>query len=81
MVLTATSEVSHGAVIEEPGAKISEQGAKFEKVERASVLVIELTVYASSAPAGEELHALVLLLPEATISHGEARPGRPRVHA
>ena len=39
---------------------------KFENEERASVVVAEPTVIALAARAGDELHALVLLLPAAT---------------
>ena len=49
-----------------PGAKISRQVPKFENDDRASVVVVEPTVIAFAARAGDELHALVLLLPAAT---------------
>ncbi len=50
----------------EPGAKRSRHVPKFENDERASVVVVEPTVIAFAARAGDELQALVLLLPAAT---------------
>ena len=50
----------------EPGAKISTHVTKFEKNERASVLVVAPTVIALATRAGEKLQALKLSLPAAT---------------
>ena len=52
--------------IPEPGAKISRHVPKFENDERESVVVVEPVVIAFAARAGDELQALVLLLPAAT---------------
>ncbi len=49
----------------EPGAKRSTQVPKFENEERASVLVVEPTVFAAATRAGEPLQALALSLPAA----------------
>jgi hypothetical protein len=53
MVLVAVLLVCHAEVIDEPGAKMSRQEPKLEKLERASVLVVEPTVIAEGARAGE----------------------------
>lgn len=53
MVLVAVSELDHAAWMEEPGALMSMHGPWFEKDERASDCVVEPTVMASGAPAGE----------------------------
>jgi len=66
MVLVAVSLVYHAEVMLDPGAKISRHVPKFEKDERASVFVVEPTVMAAAARAGEELHASALSLPAAT---------------
>src|SRR5687767_9030823 len=66
MVRVAEVEPIQADKIPEPGAKMSKQLPKFENDERASVDVVEPTVIAFAARAGEELHALVLLLPAAT---------------
>src|SRR5678815_3502432 len=50
----------------EPGAKRSKHVPKFENDERASLVVVEPTVMALAARAGEELQAFALLLPAAT---------------
>ena len=60
------SDVKYDDRIPEPGAKISKHVPKFENDERASLVVVEPTVMAFAARAGEELHALALLLPAAT---------------
>ncbi len=62
----AVFEVNHADRIPEPGAKRSKHVPKFENEERASVVVVDPTVMAFAARAGDELHALVLLLPAAT---------------
>jgi hypothetical protein len=65
MVLVAESLVFQVEVMLEPGAKMSTQVPKFENEERASVMVVEPTVSAAATRAGDELHALALLLPAA----------------
>src|SRR5687768_5555973 len=65
-VAVAVFDVYHADRIPEPGAKISRHVPKFEKDERASLVVVEPTVMALAARAGDELHALALLLPAAT---------------
>ena len=57
IVLVAVSLVLHDDVILLPGAKISTQVPKFENDERASVIVVEPTVIALAARAGELLQA------------------------
>ena len=59
-------DVAHADRIPEPGAKISKHVPKFENEERASVVVVEPTVIALAARAGEKLQAFALLLPAAT---------------
>ena len=66
IVFTAISLVIQADVMPEPGAKMSTQVPKFENDERASVVVVDPTVIALGARAGEKLHALALLLPAAT---------------
>jgi len=51
--LVARSEFTHAAVILEPGAWMSTQDPWFENPLLASVLVVEPTVRASGADAGE----------------------------
>ena len=53
-------EVDHADRIPEPGAKISKHVPKFENEERASVVVVEPTVIAFAARAGDELQALAI---------------------
>ena len=53
MVLVAVVLVYQAEVIDEPGAKMSRQVPKLENDERASVLVVEPTVIADGARAGE----------------------------
>ncbi len=65
IVLVAVSLVFHVDVMLEPGAKRSTQVPKFENDDRASVVVVDPTVSAVATRAGEELHALALLLPAA----------------
>ena len=65
-VAVAVLELNQAERMPEPGAKISRHVPKFEKDERASVLVVEPVVIAFAARAGEELHAFALLLPAAT---------------
>src|SRR5882724_7063685 len=65
-VAVAVLDENQDERIPEPGAKRSTQVPKFENDERASVLVVEPTVMAFAARAGEELHAFALLLPAAT---------------
>ena len=57
IVLVAVSLVLHADVMLLPGAKMSTQVPKFENEERASVVVVEPTVIALAARAGETLHA------------------------
>jgi hypothetical protein len=57
IVLVAVSLVRHAEVMLLPGAKMSTQVPKFENDERASVVVVEPTVIAAGARAGETLHA------------------------
>jgi len=56
-----------------PGAKVSTQVPKLEKLERASVLVLEPTQMPKGADAGEVLQAFALLLPAATTITAPAR--------
>ena len=65
IVLVAVSLVFHDDVMLEPGAKISTQVPKLEKLERASVLVVEPTVVALATRAGDVVQAFALLLPAA----------------
>ena len=65
-VAVAVFELNHADKIPEPGAKISRHVPKFENDERASVVVVEPTVIAFAARAGDELQAFALLLPAAT---------------
>ena len=53
IVLVAVSLVLQADVMLEPGAKISTQVPKFENDDRASELVVEPTVMAFGARAGE----------------------------
>jgi hypothetical protein len=53
MVLVAVFDVIQAEVIEEPGAKRSRQDPKFEKDDRASLLVVDPTVMAAATRAGE----------------------------
>ena len=57
IVLVAVSLVRHAEVMPLPGAKISTQVPKFENDERVSVVVVEPTVIAAGARAGETLQA------------------------
>ena len=57
IVLVAVSLVFHDDVMLLPGAKMSTQVPKFENEERASVVVVDPTVIALGARAGETLHA------------------------
>ena len=59
-------ELNHADKIPEPGANRSRHVPKLENEERASVVVVEPTVIAFAARAGDELHAFALLLPAAT---------------
>ena len=65
-VAVAVSDENHDDKIPEPGANRSRHVPKFENDERASVVVVEPTVIAFAARAGDSLHALALLLPAAT---------------
>ena len=65
MVLVAVSLVFHEEVMLDPGAKISTQVPKFEKDDRASVVVVDPTVIALATRAGDELQALALSFPAA----------------
>lgn len=65
-VAVAVFEVHQAESIPLPGAKRSRQVPKFENEDLASLEVVEPTVIALAARAGDELHALALLLPAAT---------------
>jgi hypothetical protein len=65
-VAVAVSELNQAERIPEPGAKMSRHVPKFEKDDRASVVVVEPVVIALAARAGELPHASALLLPAAT---------------
>ena len=65
-VAVAVFEVAHAESIPLPGANRSRQVPKLENDDLASVEVVEPTVIAFAARAGDELHAFVLLLPAAT---------------
>ena len=65
MVIVAVLDPIQPAVIPTPGAKMSTQVPKFEKLARASVLVLAATVRAEVTRAGDVLHALPALLPAA----------------
>ena len=60
------SELNHDDKIPDPGAKISKHVPKFENEERASLVVVEPTVIALAARAGEVPQASALLFPAAT---------------
>jgi len=60
------SELNQEERIPEPGAKMSRHVPKFENDERASLVVVEPTVMALAARAGDCVQASVLLLPAAT---------------
>jgi hypothetical protein len=66
MVFVAVELPIQDEVMAEPGAKMSRQVPVFEKEDLASVMVVEPTVIALAARAGEELQALALLFPAAT---------------
>ena len=66
MVLVAVSLVFQSDVMPDPGANRSTQVPKLEYDARASVDVVAPTVIALGARAGDELHAVALLLPAAT---------------
>src|SRR6185436_20499650 len=66
IVLVAVLLVFQDDVMFDPGAKMSTQVPKFEKDDRASVVVVEPTVSAFATRAGDELQAFALLLPAAT---------------
>ena len=57
IVLVAVSLVLHADVMLLPGAKMSTHVPKLENEERASLIVVEPTVMALGARAGETLHA------------------------
>ena len=65
IVFVAVLDVYQAEVMLEPGAKRSTQVPKFENEERASLLVVEPTVFAAATRAGEPLQALALALPAA----------------
>ena len=65
-VAVAVFEVNHAESIPLPGANRSRHVPKFENDDLASVVVVEPTVIAFAARAGDELQALALLLPAAT---------------
>src|SRR5690606_3768060 len=66
IVLVALSEVYQAEVMLLPGAKRSRQLPQLEKLDRASLLVVEPTVMAAAARAGEVLQAFWFSLPAAT---------------
>ncbi len=66
MVFVAVSLVYQAEVMLDPGAKISTHDPKFENEDLASPFVVEPTVRALAARAGEELQASTLLFPAAT---------------
>jgi hypothetical protein len=66
IVFVAVSLVRQVEVMLLPGAKMSTQVPKFENDERASLVVVEPTVIAFGARAGETLQAFWLSLPAAT---------------
>ena len=65
IVLVAVFEVLQAEVMLEPGANRSTHVPKFENEERASVLVVDPTVFAEATRAGELLQALAFELPAA----------------
>jgi hypothetical protein len=65
IVFAAVVDVYQADVMLEPGAKRSTHVPKFENDERASVLVVEPTVFAAETRAGEPLQAFALSLPAA----------------
>ena len=65
-VAVAVFDENHAERIPLPGAKMSRHVPKFENDDLASVVVVEPTVIAFAARAGDELQALALLLPAAT---------------
>ena len=65
MVFVAVSLVFQAEVMLEPGAKMSRHVPKLENEERASLLVVEPTVFAVATRAGEKLHAFAFELPAA----------------
>ena len=65
-VAVAVFDVYHAEVMEEPGAKMSRHGPKFENEARASVVVVAPTVMAAATRAGEKLQALVFEPPAET---------------
>ena len=66
MVLVAEVPVCHADLMAEPGANTSTHSPKFENDERVSVVVVEATVIAFGAAAGEDKHASAALFPAAT---------------
>mmetsp|Transcript_29117 Transcript_29117/g.66912 ORF Transcript_29117/g.66912 Transcript_29117/m.66912 type:complete len:149 (-) Transcript_29117:180-626(-) len=66
MVEIAVSELVQAEEIADPGAKTSTHEPWFEKDDRASEEVVDPTVIASGAEAGELKHAFSLSFPAAT---------------
>jgi hypothetical protein len=66
MVLVAVLLVYQGAVMLLPGAMMSTQLPQFEKLDRASELVVDPTVMADEDRAGDTLQAFWFSLPAAT---------------
>lgn len=66
MVLVALLPPIQADLIRTPGAKMSREVPKLEKLARASVLLVAPTVKAVGSEAGEKLLALALSLPAAT---------------
>ncbi len=66
IVLLAVGDDFHADVIPEPGAKTSTHIPLLLNEDLASVIVVEPTVMAEAAEAGEYLQASLLLFPAAT---------------
>src|SRR4030095_919403 len=65
-VAVAVAELNKAERMPDPGAKRSRHVPKFENEDLASVVVVDPTVIALAARAGDELHAFALLFPAAT---------------
>ena len=66
MVPVAVVPVCHADLIPDPGANMSTHSPKLENDERVSLVVVEPTVIALGAAAGENPHASAVLFPAAT---------------
>ena len=67
IVQVAVLDEAQAAVMLDPGANRSRHGPTFEKDDTRSRLVVEPTVIASGAEAGDREHASVAELPEETM--------------